>query len=142
MRAINGGHGAEEERVIERNAHDTAPGPHRAGRGRALTGTGMDLIVVAQRFRYAVARLPRATAGLRPAGVTSGLLLAPVLDEITKARRRRIGWQAIATELARAGVHKLSGAPFTAADLRTYANRLSKRQNGGGSKPSEPACGR
>nr|ADZ48566.1 hypothetical protein Abr_p85_171-1 [Azospirillum baldaniorum] len=114
----------------EHKAHDTAPAPHRAGRGRGLTGTGMDLIVVAQRFRYAVARLPRPNAGLRTAGVTNGLLLTPLLDEITKARRRRIAWPAIATELARAGVHKLSGAPFTAADLRSYMNRSSKPRDG------------
>lgn len=95
----------------------------RIANRKALTGTGMDLIVLARQFQYALARLPCSTVRLRAAGVTNARLLAPLFDEITKARRRRIGWQAIATELARAGVHKLSGAPFTAADLRLHINR-------------------
>lgn len=127
MPVIKGGNRAEDERVDEQKARGTAPEPSR---GQGLTGTGMDLIVVAQRFRHAVARLPRSTAGLRTAGVSNGLVLAPLLDEITKARRRRIAWPAIATELVRAGVHKLSGAPFTAADLRSYMNRSSKLRDG------------
>ena len=99
------------------------PAEGRIANRKALIGTGMDLIVLARQFQYALARLPRPTVRLRAAGVTNACLLAPLFDEITKARRRRVGWQAIATELARAGVHKLSGAPFTAADLRLHINR-------------------
>lgn len=112
-----------------RETGDESSRRDRAVKAQILAGTGMDLIVLAQQFRYALARLPRSTGGLRPAGLTNACLLDPLSEEITKARRRRVGWPAIATELARAGVHKLSGAPFTAADLRAYANRQLERQD-------------
>lgn len=113
--------------MSRRENGDESPKRNEAVKTRVLAGTGMDLIVLAQQFRYALARLPRAMGGLRPAGLTNACLLEPLSEEIAKARRRRVGWQAIANELARAGVHKLSGAPFTAADLRSYISRQSER---------------
>lgn len=128
MPTISGGARSEEVLVTGKMGHDTAPKVRNRRAGHALTGTGMDLISIARHFRHALARLPHARGGLRQPGATNRCLLVPLLDEITKARRRGIRWQMIAVELVRAGVHKLNGTPFTAADLRSYAWRASLRK--------------
>lgn len=119
---------SEDVLVTGKIGLDIAPDLRERTPGQALTETGMDLVSLARHFRCALARLPQARGGLRPAGATNGRLLAPLLTEVTKARRRGIRWQVIAVELARAGVHKLSGTPFTAADLRSYVWRASLRK--------------
>lgn len=78
----------------------------------------MDVIRIARDFKRFFASQP----GLP----TNADIFELFQNDILAARKLGLGWQEIADEFARAGVHKKNGSLFTGPDIRIYSRRKLK----------------
>ncbi|MBP2292231.1 Fic family protein [Azospirillum rugosum] len=84
----------------------------------------MDIHQIASVFKRALLQHGGAnTPTAWPQTLTNSDLLKLFRSEIDAARSLGVRWEEIAKELARAGIHKKTGALFTGPEIRVYASR-------------------